>query len=119
MGLNPIAITNLEIKACGNASIAGTKSAAQPVQGELEKDGNPSFVVCKWLGNNEATATKHYLRVVSDEFYERAVQPKTQAAQNQAQHLHAEGGTESQDNKSSNSKSPVLQGLATECTGVQ
>jgi integrase len=84
-------------------------------QVELEKEGNPSFVVCKWLGNNEATAIKHYLRVVPDEFFERAIGPTGKAAQNPAQHLHESPRTEPQDDKPTNAKTPVLQGLAGEC----
>ncbi|MFO1019389.1 MAG: hypothetical protein U0903_01625 [Planctomycetales bacterium] len=31
----------------------------------------PSHVVCAWLGNSQAIATKHYLHV-TDEHFERA-----------------------------------------------
>ena len=35
----------------------------------------PSHVVCKWIGNSEAVARKHYLQV-TDAHFEKAVQPK-------------------------------------------
>ncbi|MCA9231209.1 MAG: site-specific integrase [Planctomycetales bacterium] len=43
-------------------------------------DRFPGHVVCKWLGNNETTAIKHYLRVRDDHF--------EKAAQNPAQSVH-------------------------------
>jgi len=47
-------------------------------------DRFPGHVVCKWLGNNETTAIKHYLRVREDHFEEAAAK----AAQNAAQLVH-------------------------------
>lgn len=43
-------------------------------------DRFPGHVVCNWLGNNETTAIKHYLRVRDDHF--------DKAAQNAAQSVH-------------------------------
>jgi hypothetical protein len=63
----------------------------------------PMHVVCAWIGNSPAVAAKHYLQVTDAHFAE--------AAQNPAQHLHAGGGTESQDKNPANAKIPVLQGL--------
>jgi hypothetical protein len=56
-----------------------------------------------------------YLRVVPDEFFERAIGPTGKAAQNPVQHLHESPRTEPQDDKPTNAKTPVLQGLAGEC----
>lgn len=38
----------------------------------------PMHTVCAWIGNTQAVATKHYLKVLESHF--------TQAAQNAAQH---------------------------------
>ncbi|MHC4563838.1 MAG: tyrosine-type recombinase/integrase [Planctomycetota bacterium] len=52
----------------------------------------PEHVVCAWIGNSKAVARKHYLQV-TDEHFERAAQitvRSEEAAQNPAQHAHAE-----------------------------
>lgn len=41
-------------------------------QTELEDSGVPTHVVCYWMGNSEAVARKHYLKV-HDEHYAKAV----------------------------------------------
>jgi integrase len=71
----------------------------------------PMHVVCAWIGNSPAVAAKHYLQVTDAHFAE--------AAQNPAQQAHAGGGTESQDKEGVNTKSPVLQGPASECDLVR
>ena len=47
-------------------------------QTELEETF-PSHVVCSWTGNSEKIAKAHYLQV-TDEHFERAVQPKAESA---------------------------------------
>lgn len=39
----------------------------------------PSHVVCKWIGNSEAVAAKHYLQV-TDEHFEKAIDSAAQKA---------------------------------------
>ncbi|MBI1312017.1 tyrosine-type recombinase/integrase [bacterium] len=46
-------------------------------QTELE-ESFPSHVVCRWLGNSESIARKHYLQL-TDEHFERAVGPSAEA----------------------------------------
>lgn len=53
-------------------------------QTELE-DNFPSHVVCKWLGNSKAVATKHYLKLTEEHFQK--------AAQKAAQHTPELAGT--------------------------
>ncbi len=52
----------------------------------------PLHVVCKWIGNSQAVASKHYLQL-TDEHFERAVAsvetPAVKAVQNPVQHAHA------------------------------
>ena len=67
----------------------------------------PIHVVCKWLGNSQAIAAKHYLQV-TDEHFE-------QAAQNAAQSVHVSGRNDSQRKSTAQEKTPVLQGSASSC----
>ena len=78
-------------------------------QTELE-DEFPSHVVCAWMGNTPSVAKKHYLQVNDKHF--------AKAAQNPAQHLHELPRSTSQSTKPTNAKTPVLQGLASECNLV-
>jgi hypothetical protein len=50
---------------------------------ELAED-DPIHVVCAWVGNTQAVATKHYLQV-TDEHFDRAAQAD-ERAQKRAQH---------------------------------
>ena len=43
-------------------------------------DEFPEHVVCQWLGNSQAVATKHYLHT-TDEHFERAIKAAQKAAQ--------------------------------------
>ncbi|MCK4341739.1 MAG: hypothetical protein KAY37_08460, partial [Phycisphaerae bacterium] len=52
-------------------------------------------VVCKWIGNSQAVAAKHYLQV-TDEHFERAAKAP-EAVQNPVQHSAARCRTASRD----------------------
>lgn len=75
-------------------------------QTELE-EVFPSHVVCSWIGNSESVAKKHYLQI-TDEHFQKAVQ-------NPVQQLHVGDGNSRQPEKSTNEKTPVLQGVADYC----
>ncbi|MBP85458.1 MAG: integrase, partial [Planctomycetaceae bacterium] len=68
-------------------------------QTELEETF-PSHVVCKWMGNSQQVARKHYLQT-TDGHFERALEGGAKSgaltAQNQAQHTHAPVRTDSQN----------------------
>lgn len=62
----------------------------------------PSHVVCKWLGNSDDIARKHYYQVTDGHFAEATAgssdggaENGAQAAQNRAQHTHAVNGLDS------------------------
>lgn len=59
-------------------------------QTELESQRFPSHVVCQWLGNSEAVARKHYLRVTDADFVKAAgvAEPKSEPSRNLIQHPH-------------------------------
>jgi integrase len=70
----------------------------------------PMHVVCRWMGNSQPVATKHYLQV-TDEHFERAVQ-------NPVQHPPVSDSTGSQDEDSPQDESAFLgseRGDAGEC----
>jgi len=75
-------------------------------QTELE-DVFPSHVVTAWMGNTTKVARKHYLQVHDGHF--------AKAAQIPAQHLHESPRSTLQSIQATNTKTPVLQGLAGEC----
>ena len=60
-------------------------------QTELEEQF-PSHVVCRWIGNSQQVAQKHYLQV-TDDHYQRAVtagaKSGAQVVHNPAQQAHA------------------------------
>jgi len=68
-------------------------------------DHFPGHVVCNWLGNNETTAIKHYLRVRDDHF--------DKAAQNPAQSVHEQPRIAAQANWADNPKPLGKQAHAT------
>jgi hypothetical protein len=76
-----------------------------------------AHVVCAWLGNTEAVAREHYLRVTEADF-ERAVREPTSALQNPVQYAHAQGRNATQLQKADNAKTPVLPGFATHCDAM-
>jgi len=54
----------------------------------------PLHVVCKWIGNSEAVAKRHYLQVTDEHFQkavETAIQVGKEVAQNAAQLAHVKG----------------------------
>ena len=51
-----------------------------------------AHVVCRWIGNSQIVAAKHYLQV-TDEHYERAIQGDAEALQNAVQNTCATGCT--------------------------
>ena len=89
---------------------------------------HPQHVVCRWLGNSQLIAQRHYLQV-TDEDFERAAgidltakdsgeHYRSKAAQNPAQHLHVSARTDSQDTSTADEKTLVLPVHAPQCTNV-
>ena len=76
---------------------------------------HPIHVVCEWIGNSQAVAAKHYLRVTEADFNQAT--PK--AAQKAAQHAHAEDRTDPHAKRSEHEKSPDLPSIATQCEVTQ
>ena len=68
-------------------------------------------MVCDWIGNTEAIASKHYLQVTEDHF--------AKAVQNPVQHPAVLPRTGSQATLPAHEKTPVLQGFAAGCEVVQ
>ena len=79
-------------------------------QTELE-ESFPSHVVCSWIGNTEAVAKKHYLQVTDDHF--------EKALQNPMQQAHVTACNGSQVGSTAHEKTPVLQGVASDCDYLQ
>ncbi len=71
-------------------------------QTELEETF-PSHVVCKWMGNSQSVARKHYLQVTDEHFQK--------AAQNPAQSVHALSCNTSQAFRPPNKKNLFCRGL--------
>ena len=67
-------------------------------------------MVCDWIGNTEAIASKHYLQVTEDHF--------AKAVQNPAQQPAVLPRTGSQATLLAHEKTPVLQGFAAGCEVV-
>jgi len=76
-------------------------------------EGWPEHVVCGWIGNTKTVAREHYLQI-TDEHFERAVMGSSDAAQNAAQHVHAEPCTVSQP-ATEPAECDVKRGPATSC----
>ena len=76
----------------------------------------PAPVVCKWIGNSEAVARKHYLQV-TDEHFERAAKGGAEAVQNPVQYS-PELDREGLDKKQQTPVFPVEYGGLPYCTGV-
>lgn len=68
----------------------------------------PMHVVCKWIGNTEPVAARHYLQV-TDEHYAEAVQKAVQQ-------LHAGTRTDSQDGSEDSTKPRKCRGLRDSAT---
>ena len=75
----------------------------------------PMHVICTWIGNSQAVATKHYLQV-TEEHFKRATEG---ALQNSLQHPAVSGCSDSQSDSAAHEKTPVLQGCATTCEVMQ
>ena len=79
-------------------------------------DEFPEHVVCQWLGNSQAVATKHYLHT-TDEHFTKAT---TDCSAAPALHYPAETlRTASQLPLTRNEQTPVLQGFAVACDSVR
>lgn len=71
----------------------------------------PSHVVCKWIGNSEPVARKHYLQVTEEHF--------AKAVQNAVQHPAVKPRKESQSDFDRNAKRVAMQGVADECESLR
>lgn len=86
----------------------------------------PAHVVCKWIGNTEAIAVKHYL-VVHDEHFAQALEggaksgaPKDEnAVQNPVQHTAAHSRAVSQNAKKVRENDPFVRSDAEACDEVR
>ena len=68
-------------------------------------------MVCVWIGNTEAIASKHYLQLTEDHFAKAVRNPVQQAA--------VLPRTGPQPVATAQEKTPVLQGFASECDVVR
>jgi hypothetical protein len=75
----------------------------------------PMHVVCKWLGNSQPVAAKHYLQVTDEHFREAVRQP----AQNPAQQTHAQACMERKTENAAHPDCEALQGVASNCHLMQ
>jgi hypothetical protein len=64
----------------------------------------PQHVVCQWLGNSQAVANEHSLRV-TDEHFAKAIKPAERALQNAVQQRADGSGTQSE-------QTPTIVGFA-------
>ena len=81
----------------------------------------PIHVVCQWIGNSQAVATKRYLQVTDEHFAEAAkvgVGPN-RAAQNPAQQAQAATRTDQQADKTADKKSRKKRVIATPSDTIQ
>lgn len=85
-------------------------------QTELE-ERFPSHVVCKWMGNTESVARRHYLQVTPEHFKKATAEPK--AAQKEAQQASADGRTGSQSGDEKDEPEPAVQSSANACGTVR
>jgi len=72
----------------------------------------PIHVVCEWIGNSQAIAQEHYLRV-TDRDFERAATGAGSALQNAVQYTAAVHCTKPQASKPVNEETPGFPGVAT------
>jgi len=86
---------------------------------------HPQHVVCRWLGNSQLIAQRHYLQV-TDEDFERAAgldltakdtgeNHRRKVTHKTTQHTSARGCSESQTDLPAQKKTPVLLGSAARC----
>ena len=76
---------------------------------ELAEDF-PIHVVCRWIGNSQPVAAKHYLQLTDDHF--------AKAVRNPVQQPAVLPRTGSQSVATAQEKTPVLQGSTSECDVV-
>jgi hypothetical protein len=67
----------------------------------------PLHVVCEWIGNSPAVATKHYLKVTDADF-ERAAKCGAQALQSAVQHATVKSRREPQDSPEDDAPCEVI-----------
>ena len=70
-------------------------------------DEHPMHVVCKWIGNSQPVALKHYLQVTDEHF--------AKAVQNPVQQPAVLSRTGPHSDSAAHKNNPVLQGRATKC----
>ena len=70
-----------------------------------------------FLGHFAVVASKHYWQVTDADF-DRAINGPDKAVQNQAQHLHAGGGTDAQGPPTTEKKTPVVPVPAAKCENL-
>ena len=74
----------------------------------------PAHVGFGWIGNSEAVARKHFLRVTGEHF-QRAVRDNDDVSQKAAQQAHAAKRPQVQLESTAQAKAPFFRGLATTC----
>jgi integrase len=81
----------------------------------------PIHVVCEWIGNSQAVATKHYLQVTDEHFAEAAKvgAGPTKVAQNPAQQAHAATRTDQQAEKTADRKARKKRVVAIPSDNIQ
>ncbi len=90
-------------------------------QTELENDF-PSHVVCKWIGNSERIARKHYLQVTEAHYAKAVDEEAGKTTQKTTQQIAAVNGIarnashgDPQADLRTNEKPPAVQGFADDC----
>ncbi|HWA96864.1 MAG TPA: hypothetical protein VG713_00155 [Pirellulales bacterium] len=73
---------------------------------------------CKYIGNTEAVAMKHYLQVTDDDF-QKALSVSARALQNPVQQVHATRCKAVQSVNAAQQKTPVFPGLSMSCDTMQ
>jgi len=76
-------------------------------------------VVCDWIGNTEAIASKHYLQVTEDHFARAVGQGAAKGGQKEGQQPAVLPRRGAQLELAAHKKTPVLQGFAAGCEVVQ
>ena len=79
----------------------------------------PLHVVCEWIGNSQLIAAKHYLQVTDDHFSEATQEPVEKTARNTAQQSADGLRNDLQADNDAQEKTPVLQGVSTDCNWLQ
>ncbi|MEZ6073383.1 MAG: site-specific integrase [Pirellulales bacterium] len=66
----------------------------------------PQHVACRWMGNSQTVAAKHYLQL-TDEHFAKAICGGTEAPQNAPHHVTIPGATEPRPKSESEPQTPV------------